>query len=153
MQTQKKYVVTLSVEERSSLQGLISKGKGGARQLLHARILLKSDSGPGGENWTDEKIVEALETSIATVERARKRLVEEGMESALNRRPQANRYRKVDGDVEAHLIASACDSPPDGRPRWTLRLLADRLVELNLVDHISLETVRQTLKKTNSSRG
>jgi len=153
MRPQKKYVVTLSAEERSFMQGLISKGKGGARKLLHARILLKADSGPDGENWTDERIAEALETCVQTVERVRKNLVEGGMEAALNRKPQANRFRKMDGDVEAHLIATACASPPDGRPRWTLRLLADRLVELDLVDSVSQETVRKTLKKTNSSPG
>ncbi len=153
MRSQKKYVVTLSAEERSILLDMISKGKGRARTLLHARILLKCDSGSHGENWTDRRIADALETTIITVERVRKRLVEGGMEAALNRKPQANRFRKVDGDVEAHLIATACASPPDGRPRWTLRLLADRLVELELVDHISMETVRKTLKKTNSNPG
>lgn len=150
----KKYVVTLTAEERRSLRALVSSGKGAARKLTHARILLKADSVAGAPNWNDAGISEGLEVGHATVERVRKRFVEEGLEAALVRRksPPARR-RKLDGEAEAHLIALACSEPPAGRTRWTMKLLAGRMVALEYVDTLSDETVRRTLKKTNSSPG
>jgi transposase len=153
MLPQKKYVVTLNADERSFLEGLIRKGKAAALKLQRARILLKAEARPHGPGWTDERIAEALDVGVATVQRLRKRLVEGGLQAALNRKPQAHRARKIDGDVEAQLVALACSSPPEGRSRWTLQMLADQLVELRLVDSLSAEGVRQRLKKTISSRG
>lgn len=149
----KKYIVTLTAEERAWLEGMISKGKVSAHKQRQARILLKTDAGRHGPGWTDEAVAEALEIGRVTVERARRRFVEEGLEAALTRKPQAHRFRKVDGDVEARLVALACSTAPQGRARWTLQLLADRLVELKVVESICLESVRQSLKKTRSSRG
>lgn len=150
----KLYVVMLSADERSSLQKLIATGKAAAQKRLHAQILLKADTGPDGDGWTDQQIMEALDVGRSTVERVRQRLVEEGLEAALTRKPQQNRApRKIDGIAEAHLIATSCSKAPEGRTRWTLRLLADRLVALEIVDAISHETVRRVLKKTKSSRG
>jgi transposase len=150
----KHYVVTLTAAERSSLQSMIAKGKVAAKTRLHAQILLKADAGPEGEAWTDQRISEAFDVGCRTVERLRQRFVEDGLEAALARKPQQNRIpRKIDGAAEAHLIATACAKPPAGRNRWTLKLLADRLVQLELVDSVSTETVRRTLKKTKSSRG
>jgi hypothetical protein len=144
----KKYIVTLSKEERQSLTGLITLGQARTRKLTHARILLKADQGAEGPGWTDQQICEALEVGLSTVERVRERFVLEGLEAALNRRPSSNpRSCKVDGDQEAYLIAIACSQPPPGRKRWTLRLLADKLVELEHIDSLSHETVRQVLKK------
>lgn len=148
------YVVELTADERMELQGLISKGKAAAHKLLHARILLKTDTGPHGPAWKNEGIAQALDIHVRTVERVRKRLVEEGLEAALNRKKQTNQHLvKVDGNVEASLIALACSKPPEGAARWTMRMLADRLVELEVVETLSYETVRRTLKKTNSSLG
>jgi hypothetical protein len=145
----KKYLVTLTEEERASLEQLIRRGKGAARKLARARILLKADRGPGGPDWDDVTIAESLEVGVATVERVRKQFVEEGLEAALTRRKPSRVYRrKLDGDGEAHLIALACGEAPEGRARWTLRLLADQMVALEYVDTVSHETVRQTLKKT-----
>ena len=151
----KRYKVTLTDEERQELQALIASGKAAARKLTHARILLKADASCGGPAWIDQRIVEALEVGVATVERVRQRFVEEGLEAALSRKPQQRprRQPKLDGRAEARLIALACSAPPDGRKQWTLRLLADRLVELEIVEAISDETVRRVLKKTRSSRG
>jgi len=150
----KHYVVTLTAAERSCLQGLIAKGKVAARKRLHAQILLKADAGPAGDGWTDQQIGEAFDVGRCTVERVRQRFVEEGLEAALTRKPQHNRVPpKIDGQAEAHLIAVACGKPPEGRKRWTLRLLADRLVQLEVVESVSSETVRRALKKTRSSRG
>src|SRR5215475_16050838 len=150
----KLYRVKLLVEERAQLQELLSKGKIAARTLMHARILLKADEGVAGPRLSDEAIAEALEVNRSTVERVRSRCVEEGFEAALRPRPSRQLHpRKLDGVQEAHLIALACSSAPDGRSRWSLRLLADKLVELEVVDDVSHETVRQTLKKTNSSPG
>lgn len=150
----KLYVVTLTADERSSLQAMVAKGKVAAQKRLHAQILLKADAGPHGNAWKDRQITEAFDMGRCTVERVRRRFVEQGLEAALNRKPQQNRIaRKIDGRTEAHLIATACSKPPEGRNRWTLRLLADRLVELEWVDSVSYETVRRTLKKTKSSRG
>jgi transposase len=150
----KKYIVTLMEEERRMLQEMLSRGKAAARKLMHARILLKADAAAGGPAWEDLSIAEALEVGRATVERVRKQFVEEGLEAALERRKPRRVYeRKLDGDGEAHLVALACQKPPEGRSRWTLRLLADRMIELEYVDEISYQTVRRTLKKTRSSLG
>jgi transposase len=150
----KKYKVTLTADERQLLHDLIAAGKAAALKLAHARILLKADAAPGGPAWTDERIAEAVEVNLTTVERVRQRFVEQGLAAALDRKKQdqPSRERKLDGAGEARLIALACSEPPAGRAAWTLRLLADQLVELEVVDTISTETVRQVLKKTNSSR-
>lgn len=150
----KKYPVILNESEREQLKSLIAAGTAPARKLTHARILLKADQSPEGPGWVDEAIAEAVETSQPTVSRVRKQYFEEGLEAALNRRaPNREYHRKLDGEQEAHLVALACSEPPEGRARWSLRLLADRLVELEVVDEeISYQTVRRTLKKTPSSR-
>ena len=150
----KRYRVRLVDEERAYLESLLSAGKAAARTLSHARILLKADEGPAGPGWADEMIAEALEVNRSTVERVRQRCVEEGFDAALRPRPSRQvRLRKLDGAQEAQLIALACSPPPDGRDRWSLHLLADKLVELEVVDSISYESVRRTLKKTCSNRG
>ncbi len=149
-----KYIVRLTAEERTELEDLIRTGKRAASVLIHARILLKADVGEGGPGWDDERIAEAVECGASTVYRVRQAWVEEGLSAALFRKkPTGRQYRKLDGAQEAHLIALACGAPPEGRAAWTLRLLADRLVELAVVDSISPECVRMTLKKTNLSRG
>jgi transposase len=149
----KRYVATMTKAERGMLEELISAGKAAARKLTHARILLKADQSCNGPGWQDKQISEALEVSVSTVERVRRRFVEEGLEAALHRRPLSSlRQRKVDGVQEAQLIALACSKPPEGRARWSLRLLADKLVALEHIDSVSHETVRQVLKKTSSSR-
>jgi transposase len=151
---QKKYIVTLTSEERATLRELISAGKAAARKLSHARILLKAHSSEGRPGWNDTAISQALDVGTATVERVRKRFVEEGLEAALSRRSPRREYRrKLDGDGEAHLIALACSEPPQGSARWTLRLLADRMVALEYIDELSYQTVRRVLKKTNLSLG
>ena len=150
----KKYIVTLTDEERRRLQALIASGKGSARKLTHARILLKAERRGGKPDWKNATIANALEVGTSTVERVRQQFVEEGLEAALVPRPSRRQYRhKLDGEKEAHLIALACSEAPEGRTRWTLRLLAERMVALEYVDTLSHETVRETLKKTNSSRG
>ena len=123
--------------------------------FTRARILLKADQGQCGQNWGDEKISEALDVTVQTIERIRKQLVEEGLEAVLSRRPYTQKVSriKVDGDVEAHMVALSCSEPPEGYARWTFRLLADKIVELGYVESISHETVRQTLKKTNLNHG
>jgi transposase len=152
---QKKYLVTLTADEREHLAGLLSAGKRSALTLTRARILLKADQADGGPAWEDARIAEALDCGVRTVERIRQRFVEQGLEAALGRKPQdrPSRERKLDGRGEARLIALACSAPPEGRQEWTLQLLADRLVELKVVDAICDETVRRVLKKTRSSRG
>lgn len=150
----KKYIVTLTEEERRTLEGMLSRGKAAARKLAHARILLKADASAHGPDWSDDAIAEGLEVGRATVERVRKTFVEEGFEASLERRKPRRQYaRTLDGDGEAHLIALACSQPPEGRSRWTLRLLADRMVALEYVDAISKDTVARTLKKTSLSLG
>jgi transposase len=146
----KKYIVRLSGEERKSLKTLVSSGKGPARMFTRARILLKADVGEGGPGWPDEKIAEALDVTVQTIERVRKQLVEEGLEAVLKRRKYIQKVsrKKLDGDAEAHLIALACSETPEGYTRWSLRLLADRMVELGYVESISHEAVRRVLKKT-----
>jgi transposase len=150
----KKYIVTLTSEERLLLQRMLSRGKAAARKLVHARILLKADASPGGPNWADGAIAQGLEVGRATVERVRQEFVEEGLEAALNRRKPRREYdRTLDGDGEAHLVALACTQAPEGRSRWTLRLLADRMVRLEYVDTVSKDTVSRVLKKTSLSLG
>lgn len=149
-----KHVIRLSKEERKKLSDLISKGCGPAAALRRARILLKADEGEEGPGWTDSEICEALEVSLSTVARVRKTLVEEGFDGALDRKkPQGRQYRKLDGEQEARLIAVACSAPPEGRVRWTLKMLSEKLIELDVVDYISPECVRTTLKKTNLNHG
>ena len=150
----KKYIVKLSAEERNRLDVLIQKGKAAARQLLKARILLKADASTAGEAWSDSRIAAALDTSIDTISRTRQQLVEEGLDAALTRKhsPNSARRRIFDGAAEAKLIALACSSPPKGRKRWTLTLLEAAVVELNIVERASDNTIGRTLKKTRSSR-
>ena len=151
----KKYKVTLTDDERQQLRDLIAAGKGAAQKLAHARILLKADAAPGGPGWTDDRIAEAVEVSTDTVARVRQRFVEDSLGAALSRKKPAkpSRERTLDGRAEARLIALACSPPPAGRKRWTMQLLADELVELEIVEVVSDETVRRALQKTNSSRG
>jgi transposase len=149
----KTYAVALTATEREQLQDLIAAGTAPARKLAHARILLKADQGPGGPAWVDERIADALEVSQPTVSRVRKQYLEEGLQAALDRRAPSRVYvRKLDGAQEARLIALACGAPPAGQVHWTLRLLAERLVELEVVEAISYQTVRRVLKKTRSRR-
>ncbi len=146
----KKYIVDLSSSERNYLEEITNKGKTAAYKMNHARILLKADINQEEGGWTDSKISEALNIGHATIERVRKRFVEEGIESALNRRKQKNRRsRIIDGEKEAYLIAIACSQTPVGKSHWTLQMLADKMVELKVVEKVSTETIRQTLKKTN----
>lgn len=150
----KKYHVTLTDEERRRLEDMIGSGKARARALTHARILLKADETPGAPGWSDEDIRKALDVGLATIGRVRERCVEEGLEAALHPRRSKRQYEPlVDGECEAHLVALTCSTPPDGQARWTLRLLADKMVELAYIESISHETVRQVLKKTNLSPG
>jgi len=151
----KRYIVTLTAEERKTLQQLIRTGHEKARKLTRARILLKADQGEDGPAWTDPQISQALEVGVATVERLRKRFVEDSFEACLTRRPDSNprQRQKLDGHQEAQLIALVCGDPPAGRSQWSLRLLADKLVELRVVETISHVTVHRTLKKTNSNPG
>jgi len=150
----KRYLVTLTDHERAELERLIGAGKAAARTLAHARILLKADQAAGGPAWTDAAIALAVEVSIPTIERVRKRFVEECLEAALRPRPaRAHKPRKLDGAQEAHLIALACSEPPAGRDGWSLRLLADKFVALEPGEAVSYETIRRTLKKMSSSRG
>ena len=150
---EKKYRVELSVEERQELKAMVSRGRAAAYRQTHARILLLSDEAQGDGVMKDGDIARSLQVGRATVERVRRRCVEEGVEAALGRREQLNRrQKKLDGQGEARLVALACGEP-EGRVSWTLKLLADRLVECKIVESISTETVRQTLKKTNSSLG
>jgi hypothetical protein len=148
----KKYIVRLSAEERERLNTLIHMGKHPARQLMKARILLKADASEAGEEWSDSQIAAALDTSIDTIARTRQQLVEEGVESVLTRKhsPASARPRIFDGAAEAKLIALACSEPPKGRARWTLQLLEEAVVELNIVDRASDNTIGRTLKKIRS---
>ena len=150
----KKYIVRLSEEERAQLARLVKTGKAAAYKRLHAQILLLGDVGSAGEGWKDASISQACGVTVRTVQRVRQRLVEQGLEAALSRAPKSrHRTRKLDGEGEAHLVALMCSDPPEGRNRWTLQLLADQLVELGQVQEISLECVRQSLKKTNLNLG
>jgi hypothetical protein len=149
----KKYVVRLTVEERSCLESLIAAGTTPARTQTHARILLKADCGPDGPAWPDHAIREALEVSLPTIQRVRQTLVLEGFDAALQRKRPPARLRKLDGAQEAHLIALACSTPPEGQKGWSLRLLTKRFVELGHIDSVGRETLRQVLKKTTSNPG
>lgn len=151
----KKYIVKLTKRERKILKELITSNKVRVYKQIRARILLKADERYNRRIWTDEEIAEALEISIPTVERIRKKFILQGLDRSLSNDQNSRRPRglKIDGETEAHLIALACSSPPEGRNRWTLRLLASRMVELSYVKEVSYETVRRTLKKTNLSLG
>jgi transposase len=150
----KVHIVRLSEEERAFLRTFVGKGQAHARALTHARILLKADQSEGGPGWKDTLIATALEVHPTTVADIRKEYVTTGLQAALTRKaPDRHYQRKLDGEQEAQLIALTCSAPPEGRQRWTLRLLADHLVRLEVVDTISHEAVRQTLKQTTSSRG
>ena len=150
----KQYVVRLSEAERAWLLTMIGRGAEAARAQMHARILLKANQGESGPGWIDRAISTALEIDPTTVARVRKLYVTEGLEAALHRKAPDRVYRrKLDGEQEAQLVAVACSEPPTGHTRWTLRLLADKLVELTVVETVSYETVRQTLKQTCSNRG
>jgi transposase len=150
----KRHVVVLSEEERARLHTMIGQGVASARVLTHARILLKANQGEAGPGWTDAAIAVAVEVHPTTVTRIRQQYVTAGLDAALRRKPPARQYRRrLDGEQEARLVALACSAPPEGHKRWTLRLLADRLVALQVVESVSYETVRQALKQTGSSRG
>jgi len=149
-----KYIVKLTDTERSQLKELISCGEASARQIRRAYILLKSDASNGGSGWKYDQICEAYDVSALTVWNVRKNFVEGGLQRALFRKKPDRVYeRRLDGEGEAHLIALACSEPPDGYERWSLRLLKDRIVRLEIVENISHETIRQTLKKTSSNLG
>jgi hypothetical protein len=151
---QTKYTVILTEEDRAYLRTVIGQGTAPARLLTHARILLKADQGESGPAWTDEAIAGALEIHPATVGRVRRTYVEQGLEAALQRKSPDRTYPRVlDGAAEARLVAVACSDPPVGRTRWSLRLLADELVRLEVVDSISHETIRRTFEQTRSNRG
>lgn len=150
----KLYRIKLSGAERQQLVGMVKKAKASQRKILHARILLKADEAKGSPGWKDHEIAEALEIAIRTVERVRQRCVEEGLEQAVEGKPSPRLYkRKLDGQAEARLVALACGPAPEGRSRWTLRLLGDKLVELHVVESISTGALYQTLKKMNLSLG
>lgn len=150
----KRYVVKLSDDERERLNGLIFKGKAAARTILKARILLKADESEAGEGWTDARICEALDTSTSTVMRVREKLVEEGIDAVLTRKKRETPPIEpiFDGERQAQLIALACSEPPTGHARWTIRLLANAVVERQIVDAAHFNTVGRALKKTRSSR-
>ena len=149
----KKFVVKLSEAERNHLQGLINKGKSPAKRLLKARILLKTDAGAHGEGWSDGRVVEALDTNMSMVTRVRQQFVEEGLEAVLSRKERAAPAITpiFDGEKEARLVALACSTPPEGRARWTLRLLEEKVVELGIVERASDNTIGRVLKKTRFS--
>ena len=150
----KKYIVDLSAEERTQLEKFTTTGRHAADQITRARILLKADCNQPGGSWLDKNIAAALDVGVTTVERVRRRFVELGLKAALERQPGGGRKQRcLDGELEAHLVALVCSDAPNGRARWTLRLLADQMVQLGYVESVSHETVRQTLKKTNSSLG
>ncbi len=145
----KKYIVELTEAERHDLRELVDAGKAAAQKIKHANILLKADQAEGGPAWKDERIAEAFGCHRTTVENVRKRLVFEGIDAAINRRREGvGRPRKVDGDVEAKITMIACSEPPEERSRWTLQMIADRLVELDVVDSCSPATVCRAMKKT-----
>lgn len=151
----KKYLVQLNEEQRQALRQLIGSGVAPARKIMHAQILLKADSSEAGPGWSDEQIQQTFEVGRSTVERVRKRFVEKGFEDALNRRPQPERPEKriLNGKHEAYLIALSCSEKPEGYARWSVRLLAHKMVELGYVEQVGREAIRQTLKKMNSNPG
>ena len=146
----KKYIVTLTEPERQHLHEITTRGRVNARKLVRAHILLKADQSPdGGPAWSDQQISQAFNVDVTTVENVRKALVEDGFEACLeHKKPSRSKSRKLDGDQEAHLIALACSQPPEGRNRWTLRLLANKMMELEAFESVSYESVRNVLKKT-----
>lgn len=149
-----KYFVKLTCEERAYLEKLVSSGEAPARKLRRARILLKSDCSEGGPNWTYEAICDAFDVNTVTVTNIRKAFSEGGLEQAINRKPPEREYEhRLDGHAEAHLVAMVCGKAPDGYDRWTLRLLQERFVKLQIVESVSHETIRATLKKMNLSLG
>lgn len=151
--TQKRWIVELTKEEREELLQIVNKGKGAAYKIKHANILLKADQSEHGEGWADERISEAFHCQYNTVYNVRKRFVEEGLQSALGRKNRENYTRKLDGEQEAKLTLLACSDPPEGHCRWTMVLLADKMVELEIVESISPSTIHRTLKKTKLSPG
>lgn len=152
--SRKKYIVELSSEEREQLQAIISKGKSAAKTILKARILLKADQGPFGEAWSDRRIYEALDSNASMVTRVRRQLVEDGLPAVLARKKRATPPIPpiFDGEAQARLTALACSKPPEGHARWSIRLLAEKVVELEIVESVHFNTVGRTLKKTLSSR-
>ena len=152
--SRKKYVVELSHDERDRLKAVISKGKTAAKTILKARILLKADQGPSGEGWTDDRIIRALDTNQSMATRVRRQLVEEGMTAVLSRRKRKTPPIPpiFDGEAQARLTALACSEPPAGHSRWSIRLLADKVVELKIVENAHFNTVGRALKKTISNR-
>lgn len=150
----KKYIVRLTTDERSELEKIINKGKIAAYKRINAQILLKADLSEKGPGWTDSKISDAFDVSIKTIERLRQHLVEKGLEGAINRAKSQtkNSKIKVDGEVQAHLIALSCSEAPEGRGRWTLRLLAEKMVELEHIESISHESVRKVLKENENEQ-
>ena len=150
----KQHVVVLSEEERARLHTLIGQGTAPARALAHARILLKANQGEAGPGWTDRAIATALEVHHTTVARVRQQYAAGGLDAAVDRKAPEREYRRhLDGEQEARLVALTCSAPPEGHQRWRVRLLADRLVALQVVESVSYETVRQALQQTSSSRG
>lgn len=145
--------IILDAEQRAQLETLVSQGRSPARAITRARILLKADCGPGGPNWTDTAIMAAFDVSRTTISKVRREFAAAGLAAIARRRPQVTRPRKLDGAAEAHLIALTCSAPPDGRARWTLRLLAERFVLLDGEGTISHEQVRRVLKKASLSLG
>src|SRR5436190_2564989 len=153
-EVRKRHIVVLSEAERARLHTMIGRGVAPASALTHARILLKANQGEAGPGWPDAAIAVAVEVNPATVARVRMKYVAAGLDAAVYRKPPARQYRRrLDGEQEAHLVALACSAPPEGRKRWTLRLLAERLVQLEVVEDLLHETVRQVLQQTASSRG
>ena len=150
-----KYSVKLNKEQRKLLDDLVKKGEAPARKIMHAQILLKSDTGQWGPRWRDKQIQEVFGLGETVIKRVRKRYVDNGLEDALQRRKQPKRpeKQKIDGKQEAQVIAVLCTEQPEGKERWTLRALTDRIVELEIVEQISYETVRSVLKKISSSPG
>ena len=148
-----KYRVTLTEQEREGLKKMVSAGKGAARKLLHARVLLLTDAGEHGQHRSDDEITDALDVSLSTIHRVRERFVEESLDAALvpRKMPRRPNKIKIQGEAEKKLIALACSDPPEGRCRWTMELLADRIVQLGAVEKIAQETVRRALKKMTST--
>ena len=151
----KQYIVRLTDEERNQIRDLLARKRLAAQKRTRGQILLKADASEDGPAWVDTRIAEAFDVSVVTVENVRRRYVLEGLDAVVQRKKQCrpSRQRVLDGEKEARLVALCCGKAPAGRGRWTLRMLADELVELKIVDSISHETVRQTLKKTNCSLG
>ena len=148
------YKVTLEKEEREELTALVNQGKGNARRMRRARIILMADEAQENGGWRDADIAKALSAGVRTVERTRQKCVEEGIEAALNHtRPKKTRSKLLDGEAEARLVQLACSQAPDGREEWSMQLLADKLIELEVVETVSRETVRTTLKKMNLNLG